>query len=65
LLVYDETTEQWENREIVISDLQDVTITGTPTQGSLLVYNETLQQWENKESSENIPNLNMVIMGVY
>jgi hypothetical protein len=48
-----------------LGDLQDVTITGTPTEGSLLVYNETLDQWENRESSGNIPDLNMVIMGAY
>jgi hypothetical protein len=49
----------------VLNDFEDVTITGTLTQGSLLVYNETLGQWENKESSENLPELNMIIMGVY
>jgi hypothetical protein len=49
----------------VISDLQDVTITGTPTEGSLLVYNGNTNQWENRESSGNIPDLNMVIMGAY
>jgi hypothetical protein len=49
----------------VISDLQDVTVTGTPTEGSLLVYNGDTNQWENRESSGNIPDLNMVIMGAY
>jgi hypothetical protein len=49
----------------VLGDLQDVTVTGTPTEGSLLVYNETTEQWENRESSGNIPDLNMVIMGAY
>jgi hypothetical protein len=48
-----------------LGDLQDVEITGTPTEGSLLVYNETSEQWENRESSGNIPDLNMVIMGAY
>jgi hypothetical protein len=48
-----------------LGDLQDVTITGAPTEGSLLVYNEALGQWENTESSGNIPDLNMVIMGAY
>jgi hypothetical protein len=48
-----------------LGDLQDVTITGDPTEGSILVYNETLGQWENTESSGNIPDLNMVIMGAY
>jgi hypothetical protein len=48
-----------------LGDLQDVTITGTPTEGSLIVYNETTDQWENRESSGNIPDLNMVIMGAY
>jgi hypothetical protein len=49
----------------VIGDLQDVDITGTPTEGSLLVYNGDTNQWENRESSGNIPDLNMVIMGAY
>jgi hypothetical protein len=48
-----------------LDDLQDVTIAGTPTEGSLLVYNQTSEQWENRESSGNIPDLNMVIMGAY
>jgi hypothetical protein len=48
-----------------LDDLSDTTITGTPTEGSLLVYDETINQWVNKESSGNIPDLNMVIMGAY
>jgi hypothetical protein len=48
-----------------LDDLQDVVITGAPTEGSLLVYNASLDQWENRESSGNIPDLNMVIMGAY
>jgi hypothetical protein len=48
-----------------LDDLQDVDIIGTPTEGSLLVYNGTTSQWENRESSGNIPDLNMVIMGAY
>jgi hypothetical protein len=49
----------------VLDNLSDVSITGTPTQGSLLVYNEVTNNWENRESSGNIPDLNMVIMGAY
>lgn len=48
-----------------ITDLQDVTITGTPTDGSLLVYDEVSEQWINKSSSSNLADLNMVIMGAY
>lgn len=58
-----------------LNDLQDVSIVGTvasgsdgstvPSDGSLLVYNGETNQWENRESSGNIPDLNMVIMGAY
>jgi hypothetical protein len=48
-----------------ITDLQDVTITGTPSDGSLLVYDGVTEQWVNKESSSNLADLNMVIMGAY
>jgi hypothetical protein len=48
-----------------LGDLQDVTITGNPTEGSLIVFNEATSQWENRQSSGNIPDLNMVIMGAY
>jgi hypothetical protein len=48
-----------------LDDFQDVTITGTPTDGSLLVYNGDTEQWENKESSPDLADLKMVIMGAY
>ena len=48
-----------------LDDFQDVTITGTPTDGSLLVYNGDTNQWENKESSADLADLKMVIMGAY
>jgi hypothetical protein len=48
-----------------LDDFQDVTITGTPTDGSLLVYNGETNQWENKESSSDLADLKMVIMGAY
>jgi hypothetical protein len=48
-----------------ITDLQDVTISGIVTDGSIIVYNATTSQWENKESSGNFPDLNMVIMEAY
>lgn len=49
----------------VIGDLQDVTVTGTPSDGSLLVYDAATDQWVNKASSSNLADLNMVIMGAY
>lgn len=48
-----------------LTDLQDVTITGTPSDASLLVYDEVAEQWVNKASSSNLADLNMVIMGAY
>jgi hypothetical protein len=48
-----------------LDDFQDVTISGTPTNGSLLVYNGETSQWENKESSADLADVKMVIMGVY
>jgi hypothetical protein len=48
-----------------LKDLQDVSDTLNPQEGSLLVYDSTLELWVAKESPSNLADVNMVIMGAY
>jgi hypothetical protein len=48
-----------------LKDLQDVSSTLSPQEGSLLVYDSVLELWVAKESPSNLADVNMVIMGAY